>query len=246
MANAGVTANFVTVPAADVELDAYLAVPDGDGPFPIVVVLQEIFGINAHIREVTERIAGEGYVAIAPALYQRLAPGFEAGYGDDEVKIGRHYKELTCASELLGDITAAIAIARAQPVAQGGGVGCIGFCFGGHVAYLAATLPEVRATASFYGAGLVNWCPGGGEPTVARTPEVGGKLWCFFGNDDGSIPADQVAEVAAKLEDCAIDHRIFRYDGAGHGFFCDRRGSYDAAAAADAWGRVKTLFGELR
>jgi carboxymethylenebutenolidase len=240
-----VTGQWITVPTADGAIAAYLAVPAGAGPFPVVVVLQEIFGVNGHIRDVTERIAAEGYVAIAPALYHRLAPGFEAGYTADDIQVGRQYKEQTEAAQLLGDIQAAIAIARTHPQAQPGRVGCIGFCFGGHVAYLAATLPEVAATASFYGAGLVNWCPGGGAPTVSRTGQIGGEIWCFFGTADASIPPDHIAEIETALQQAAIAHRLLTYGGADHGFFCDRRGSYHPAAAADAWTQVKTLFARL-
>ncbi|GAB4343522.1 MAG: dienelactone hydrolase family protein [Cyanophyceae cyanobacterium] len=244
-----VTGQWITVPTADGAIDAYLAVPEGPGPaadsLPVVVVLQEIFGVNAHIREVTERIAAEGYVAIAPALYHRLAPGFEAGYTAEDIQVGRQYKEQTQAAQLLGDIQAAIAIAQDHPRAKAGGVGCIGFCFGGHGAYLAATLPEVAATASFYGAGIVNWCPGGGAPTVSRTGQIGGEIWCFFGTADASIPPDHIATIKTALEQAAIAHRILTYDGADHGFFCDRRGSYHPTAAADAWEQVKTLFAHL-
>ncbi|MCG9887061.1 MAG: dienelactone hydrolase family protein [Cyanobacteria bacterium] len=240
-----VTGQWITVPTADGVIAAYRAVPAGAGPWPVVVVLQEIFGVNVHIREVTERIAAEGYVAIAPALYHRLAPGFEAGYTAEDIQVGRQYKDQTQAAQLLGDIQAVIAIAQDHPQAKAGGVGCIGFCFGGHGAYLAATLPEVAATASFYGAGIVNWCPGGGAPTVDRTGQIGGEIWCFFGTEDASIPPDHIATIESALERHAIAHRILTYDGADHGFFCDRRGSYHPAAAAAAWEQVKTLFARL-
>lgn len=225
-----------------VAIDAYWSRPAAAGRYPVVVVVQEIFGVNEHIRDVCDRLAREGYFAIAPALYQRLAPGFETGYTPEDVKIGRDYKERTRADELLGDIQAAIAWAQQQPETQPGKVGCIGFCFGGHVAYLAATLPEVGATASFYGAGIVTWSPGGGEPTVTRTAAIGGTILALFGMEDASIPVDQVDAIAAEFERHGIDGQVLRYDGAEHGFFCDRRGSYNPEAAAAAWVQVKRLF----
>jgi len=247
----------VQVKNGDLAIAAYLAEPVGKdsqaagaaevtasqvGTFPSVVVIQEIFGVNAHIRAVTERFARAGYVAIAPAIYQRLAPGFEAGYTADAVKLGRQYKELTKREELLGDIQAAIDYLKALPSVKPGGVGCIGFCFGGHVAYLAATLPDVAATASFYGAGITTLCPGGGAPTISYTAEIKGTLYAFFGLQDASILAEQVDAIATALQTHSVPHQIFRYPEADHGFFCDQRASYNAAAAQDAWVQVQALF----
>lgn len=240
-----IKASQVRIRNQDLAIDAYLAVPQVEGTFPGAIVIQEIFGVNDHIRDVTRRLAQEGYVAIAPAIYQRQAPGFEAGYTPEDIKIGRVYKNQTKASDLLGDMQAAIDYLHALPQVKPGGVGCIGFCFGGHVAYLAATLPEVRATASFYGAGITTWTPGEGEPTVTRTPEISGTLYGFFGMEDTSIPPEQVEEIETALNTHGIPHQIFRYPGADHGFFCDRRGSYNRAAAEDAWQHVLTLFARL-
>lgn len=180
MSQIALQTHHVQVIHQGLSIDAYLAQPVEAGTYPAIVVIQEIFGVNAHIRDVTERVAALGYVAIAPALYQRLAPGFETGYTLEDVKRGRQYKEQTRAEELLSDIQATIQFLNQQPMVQPGGVGCIGFCFGGHVAYLAATLPEVRATASFYGAGIPTWCPGDGLPTLSRTAQIGGTLYAFL------------------------------------------------------------------
>lgn len=206
------------------------------------MVLQEIFGVNGHIRDVTERIAKLGYVAIAPALFQRQAPGFETGYTPQDIEVGRGYAMQTKASELLSDIQAAIDYLKTLPQVKQNGFGCIGFCFGGHVAYLAATLPDIKATASFYGAGIATRTFGGGNPTVTRTPEIKGTLYGFFGTEDASIPPEQIDQIETELEKYNISHRVFRYDGADHGFFCDRRASYNPQAAAAAWEQVQQLF----
>lgn len=232
----------VRVNNGDLAIDAYLATPQSEGIFPAVVVIQEIFGVNEHIRDVTERIAKQGYVAIAPAIYQRQAPGFETGYTAEDVEIGRVYKNRTKASELLGDIQAAIDYLYSLPQVKRTGVGCIGFCFGGHVAYLAATLADIKATASFYGAGITTWSPGDGEPTIARTPDIKGTIYAFFGREDASIPAEQVEQIEAALQKYNISHRVFRYAGADHGFFCDRRASYNQEAAQDSWQQVLELY----
>ncbi|MEB3273981.1 MAG: dienelactone hydrolase family protein [Prochlorothrix sp.] len=233
-------------PHTNLTIEAYLAQPHTPGPHPAIVVIQEIFGVNAHIRAVTERIAALGYVAIAPALYQRTAPGFEVGYSEAEITMGRKYKDLTTAPELLADIQGAIHYLNALPTVQPGPVGTIGFCFGGHVAYLAATLPEVGVTASFYGGGIATFTPGGGNPTLSRTAEIQGTVYCFFGTADPLIPNDQVDQVEAALTAAGDRHRVFRYPGAGHGFVCDQRADYRPDAYADAWKKVQGLFQQLQ
>lgn len=232
----------VKVPGEDIQLDAYLAMPEAEGQYPGIVVIQEIFGVNEHIRDVARRLAREGYVAIAPAIYQRQAPGFETGYTEADLKLGKEYKAQTQAGELLSDIQATVNYLKGIPTVKAINMGCIGFCFGGHVAYLAATLSEIQATASFYGAGIATMTPGGGEPTITRTKDITGTLYAFFGEEDASIPPDQVHQIKQELQKHHINHQVFRYEGAGHGFFCDQRGSYNRDAAADAWVKVLNLF----
>lgn len=231
----------VTIPNKDLQIAAFLAQPDSSEQFPAIIVFQEIFGVNAHIREVTTRLAQAGYVAIAPALYQRFAPGFETGYTAADIEIGRHYKSKTTASQLLSDTKAAIVYLQTLPAVQSDRIGTIGFCFGGHVAYLAATLAEIKATASFYGAGITTMTPGGGEPTLSRTCEITGTIYTFFGEQDTSISLQEIAQIEAELQKYQVPHQVFRYP-ADHGFFCDQRSSYQSRAATDAWQRVLQLF----
>jgi len=237
------TGSMVKIHNGNLAIDAYLAMPKAAGSFPAIVVLQEIFGVNYHIRDVTDRIAQLGYVAIAPALYQRLAPEYETGYSEADIKQGRIYKEQTRAEELLSDIQAAIDYLKTLPQVKPA-LGCIGFCFGGHVAYLAATLPEIQATACFYGANIPNWSPGGGTATIDRTGAIQGTLSAFFGAEDASIPPEHVEAIESALARHQVPHQVFVYPHAGHGFFCDQRGSYSPIAAADAWKQVQTLFSE--
>ncbi len=241
MTNTEIRTSHVKIPNKDLQIDAYLAEPKNEGVFPAVIVIQEIFGVNSHIRDVTERIAKEGYVAIAPAIYQRLAPGFETGYTPEDIEIGRKYKDQTKADELLSDIQATIAYLKNLPNVKGDAIGSIGFCFGGHVVYLASILPDIKATASFYGAGITTSIPGGGAPTITHTSAIKGTLYAFFGTHDRSIPLEQTEEIEAELQKYQIPHRIFRYP-ADHGFFCDQRASYNSEAASDAWKQVLELF----
>lgn len=236
--------DWVKVPNAALQIDAYLAQPIATGKLPAVIVIQEIFGVNSHIRSVAERFAQAGYVAIAPAIYQRTAPGLELGYSQDEIVEGRKYKDQTKADELLSDIQATIAYLKTLPNVNPEAVGSIGFCFGGHVVYLAATLPEIKATAAFYGGGIATMTPGSGEPTVTQTSDIKGTIYLFFGTKDALIPSDQVEQIEAALQKSQIPHQIFRYE-AGHGFFCDQRSDFNPDAAADAWEKVQELFATL-
>ena len=145
---------------------------------------------------------------------------------------------------MLGDIQAAINYLYQLPQVKKTGVGTIGFCFGGHVVYLAATLKEVAATASFYGAQIATWGPGENEPTITRTQNIQGSIYAFFGNNDSLIPNEQVAQIEAELKEREIKHKIFRYDDVGHGFFCDRRDSYNQDATDDAWQNTLELFSQ--
>lgn len=241
MPQLAIKTSTVEIPNQDLQIAAFLAQPDAPGKFPAIVVFQEIFGVNAHICNVTARLAQEGYVALAPALYQRFAPGFETGYTAEDIQVGKQYKSQTTASELLSDTRAAIAYLQTLPAVVADAIGAIGFCFGGHVAYLAATLPQIKATASFYGAGIATMTPGGGSPTLSRTQDITGTLYAFFGEQDVSIPPQEVAQIETELQRHQIPHRVFRYP-ADHGFFCDQRGSYQNEAAADAWQHVLQLF----
>ncbi len=232
----------VQVKNGDLSIDAYLASPTGEGPFPGIIVIQEIFGVNDHIRDVARRIAQEGYVAIAPAMYQRQAPGFETGYTPDDLTLGRVYKNQTKAAEILSDLEGTIDYLYSLPQVRPEGVGTIGFCFGGHVVYLGAVLDEVKATACFYGGGITTWSPGETTPTLSRTKDIKGTLYGFFGTQDEYIPIEEVHQIEAELKKHQIKHKIFIYEGAEHGFFCDQRSNYNPQAASDAWTHVLELF----
>jgi carboxymethylenebutenolidase len=240
-----ISSQWVKVQNQELAIDAYLAMPESPGTYPAIVVIQEIFGVNEHIRDVTERLAAEGYVAIAPAIYQRQAPGFEVGYTEEDLTIGREYKNQTKAEELVSDIQATINYLYSLSQVKQEGVGIIGFCFGGHVVYLAAaTLKDITATAFFYGAQIATWCPGDGEPTITHTKDITGTIYTFFGTEDPLIPNEQTEQIEAELKKQNIDHQVFRYQGTTHGFMCDRRESYNPNAAKDAWKKVLDLFSQ--
>ena len=241
MTNVEINTQHVKVPNNGLEIDAYLAQPASTGTYGAVIVIQEIFGVNSHIRDVAERIAKQGYVAIAPAMFQRAKPGFDVGYSQEDMQLGFQYMQQTKAPEIMSDIQATIAYLKTLPNVKAEAIGAIGFCFGGHVAYLAATLPDIKAAASFYGGGIATSGLGADTPTINRTSEIKGTIYAFFGTQDSFIPQEQNQQIEAELKKHHINHRVFRYN-ADHGFFCDQRTSYNSEAAADAWQHLLELF----
>ncbi len=219
-----------------------LARPDGGGPHPGVVVFMEIFGVNAHIRDVVERVAGEGYVALAPDFFHRTGPGAEYGYDDTGFAEGMKLLNALDADEMVADARAAVDWLRARSDTTDK-IGAMGFCIGGHMTYLSACETDVAAAASFYGGGIAAPQGMGGKPsTIGRTPKIRGRILCLFGEKDGFIPLDQVEQIKDALAKAGTRHEVVVYPDADHGFFCDQRGTYQKAAAEDAWRRVKALF----
>lgn len=230
----------VQIPVGGVSMPAYLSRPDDGGKYPGVLLFMEIFGVNRHIRGVADRIAAEGYVVVAPEPFHRTAPGIELGYDEQGLARGIQLMQQVKQEELLADVTAAYQWIGARADVEGKGIGAMGFCFGGHVAYRAACELPIAAVASFYGGGIAGMGPG--PATVDRTPGIKGRILCLFGENDGYIPASDVDKIRAALAAAGTRHEVVVYPGVGHGFFCDERGDYSQAAADDAWAKVKALF----
>jgi carboxymethylenebutenolidase len=226
-------------------MGGYLAHP-GDGQVhPAVVVFMEIFGVNSHIRDVTERIAGEGFVALAPDYFHRTGPGVELEYDDAGMAEGMKLLGGLKASEMVSDAKAALAFLRARSDVHADRIGATGFCIGGHMTYLTACETDIKAAASFYGGGIAApKGPGGEASTVSKTPGIKGKIVCFFGEQDGMIPQSQVEEIREALATAGTRHAVHVYSGADHGFNCDQRATYHEASAKDAWGKMLGLFRE--
>lgn len=200
------------------EFDAWLS-PATSTPRGAVLVLQEIFGVNAHIRAVTDSFAAEGYVAIAPSLFDRVRRGVELDYSPKSVEQGRGYVLQLTEQQILNDLTACINVVR-----RNGPVGAVGYCWGGSLAYLAACALPVRAAVSYYGTRIAQM--------LDRRPRV--PVQYHFGERDKTIPPETIAQIRA-----AHPEGEFHVYPADHGFNCDQRASYDAAAAKLA--RERTL-----
>ena len=208
----------LTLTAADgFRLSAYRSDPAAT-PKGRVVVIQEIFGVNHHIRSVCDRLAAEGYSALAPAIFDRLVPGFQCGYSPDEVAEARKLIPKLDWDKLQLDVGAAIDLLE-----QEGPVAVIGFCLGGSVAFVTATKRDGLAAAICYYGGQI-------ARHADQKPRCPTQM--HFGDHDQSIPMADIEAVRAKRPDCEI--HIYP---AGHGFHCDERASYDAASARLAWQR---------
>jgi carboxymethylenebutenolidase len=224
-----------TLATADGDMELYEAAPDGD-TVGAVIVLQEAFGVNEHIRDVTRRFADAGFHAVAPALFHR-AGGGEAAYGDMDAVM----KLFAGASDdgFLMDVDATLAhLGEAGFGAER--IGIVGFCMGGRVTFLLAARRALGAAVSFYGGGIVEE---GRLPFPALIDEVSSMKtpWLgLFGDLDAGIPVEQVERLRAALDaEAPVDHEIVRYPDAKHGFHCDARpDAFNAEAAADGWGRT--------
>lgn len=210
------------------ELSAYRAEPEGGSARGGVVVVQEIFGVNEHIRSVADRYAAAGYLAIAPAIFDRERPGIELGYTPEDIEAGR---AIAMGGSLdfqnvLADVAAAGAVAR-----EAGKVGVVGYCFGGRVtAACAIQYGDVfDAASSYYGGGTVG--------LIGDTPVV--PMIMHFGERDHAIPLDDVDKISAAWPDVAVH----LYD-AEHGFNCDHRASFSAVPAAIAQARTFRFFAD--
>ena len=213
-------------------MPAYLARPKDGGRGPAVLVIQEAFGLNDHMKDVTRRIAAEGYTALAPDVYWRGGKGRAVGYDDLPAAIGM--MQALKDTEVVADLAGAIAWLEKQPSVRADRIAITGFCMGGRISYLAACeLPDkIRAAVPFYGGGI----------PVDKTAKLRSPVLAFFGEKDAFIPLESVEALKAEAKKHGKQVEVVVYPGADHGFFCNERGSYQAAAAKDAWERLKKFF----
>src|SRR3984957_11122826 len=208
---------------------AYVAHPDGK-PRAGLLVFQEAFGVNAHIRDVTERFAREGYLSIAPELFHRTAPGLEAAYTNFP-EVMPHLQALTDAG-LAADIQASY-----QWLKNGGAkdlsVGATGYCMGGRTSILAALTVPLQCAISYYGGGIA---PGGLFPSLSdRLKDLNAPTLYFWGGLDAHIGPDAVQAVTTKLAGEKKDYVKVVFSSADPVFFCDARARYNAVAPKQAW-----------
>jgi len=220
--------NFIDLKAADgFVFPAYVAQPTG-APKGGVVVVQEIFGVNSHIRAVADGYAAQGYLAVAPSTFHRVKPGVDLGYGADDMAAGMALKaavEALPAPGVMRDIQAAI-----HHAAPAGKVGIVGYCWGGLLTWRAAcTLDGLDAAAPYYGGGMTT------PDEAARVPRL--PVMAHFGDQDRWIPLESVE--AFRRAHPEVEVHVYH---ANHGFNCEQRASYDGASAALARERTLAFF----
>jgi carboxymethylenebutenolidase len=231
----------VDLQTVDGSMRAFEARPDGDAR-GAVVVIQEAFGVNDHIRGVTERFAGAGYHSVAPELYHRADTDPVVAYDD----IGAAVKFMSSLTDegMLTDLDATLEHLRGAGFERTR-TGIVGFCMGGRVTFLAAARRTLGAAVGFYGGGIVTarmpqLPPLVDEATTLRTPWLG-----LFGDIDQSIPVTDVETLRTAAAVAPVDTDVVRYANAGHGFFNDEREAYEPEAAADGWQRTLAWLARL-
>lgn len=206
---------------------AYVARPEGEGPHPGLLVFQEAFGVNPHIRDVAERFAQEGYVAVAPELFHRSAPaGFEASYADF-ASIRPHLAAITPeAAE--ADVRAAHGWLTKNSQVKSGEISSVGFCMGGRVSFIANSVVPLRGVVCFYGGGIA-------PDLLDRAAKQAAPILLIWGGLDKHITAEKRRSVADALTRHSKRFVNVEFSAADHGFFCDQRASYEPRSAREAW-----------
>jgi len=210
-------------------LRAFVARPDGRATRGLLL-FQEAFGVNTHIRDVAGRFAAEGFLVISPELFHRTAPGFECAYTDFSLA-APHLQAIT-EQGLDADVRAAFGWLERE--GAGGNAAAVGYCLGGRVAFVANSAVPLKAAASYYGGRI--------PPLLGRAPRLSGPMLFFWGGQDHHIPeADRQAVISGVRDANKVFVNVL-FSDADHGFFCDARASYHPAAAAQAWSLTKTFL----
>ena len=223
-------------------ISGYLARPTGDGPYPGVVVIHEVFGLVTWVREVARKIADKGYIALAPDLHHREGPGD----ADDVAAIVRAAGGNPDA-RTVGDVEGAMRHLRSLEGCSGK-IGAIGYCSGGRQTYLVAcSIPDLDAAVDCYGGRVVAPVDSLNErqpqAPIEMTAGLGCPLLGLVGAQDANPGPEQTREIEGELKKHGKTYEFHTYEGAGHGFFADYRTSYNQEAASDGWQRVYDWFG---
>ena len=217
--------------------------PDGDGKSPAVIVIQEIFGVDPHIKDVTTRFAAEGFFAAAPELFHRSGDNTVIPYAEMQTGFGERQKLSN--DDLVAALNATVAALKSNPNVDGDNIGIVGFCFGGFVSFMGSTLAGIKAAAVYYGGGILPRpdAPADAPRYLDQAADSGqAPIISFWGADDGGIPVEAVKTIESTLKGKGKSIETNIYDGAGHGFFCNDRGSYNEAASMDAWPKTVAYF----
>ena len=222
-----ISSENVTLKVSDgTSMNSYVASPAAGAKAPGLLVFQEAFGVNAHIRDVAERFAKQGYVAIAPELFHRTAPGFNGDYANFPA-VMPHLQALT-PDGIIADARAAFDWLQMNPRVSPNATACIGFCMGGRASYLANSGLPLKAAVSFYGGGIV-------PELLPRAAGQHGPILFFWGSLDQHIPKVHVRAIVDAMQEAKKTFVNVEFSDANHAFFCDARPAYKETAAKQAW-----------
>jgi len=236
---AEIQTKWITLNVADgTTMRAYMARPRDTAQHPGLLVFQEAFGVNGHIRDVTERLAREGYIVHAPELFHRTAPGFEGAYTNFEAAMP-HVRALT-EQNLEADVRASYEWLHADLGTRGQQIACIGFCMGGRVTFLTNAVLPVSAAISFYAGGIAPSPFGPG--LLSRAGDLHAPQLLFWGGLDKHIGPERTRMVTESLHAAGKPFVNVEFSDADHGFFCDARSSHNPAAARQAWALTLTFL----
>jgi carboxymethylenebutenolidase len=236
----GLTAGEVRIPVADGSIPGYRAMPAEGGPFATVLVVQEIFGVHEHIKDICRRLAKRGYFAVAPALYAREGDVSQMTSGEEIIsKVVMKVPEPQVATDLDSTATWAGSTGKADL----NRLGVTGFCWGGRQVWLyAAHNPKLKAAVAWYG--LLQWPRGPNSPVdpIDLVPQLDVPVLGLYGGQDAGIPIEQIQAMQAALKAANKPSEIVVYPDAGHGFNADYRPSYRPVDAKDAWQKMLAWF----
>jgi carboxymethylenebutenolidase len=225
--------DFITLPVSDsTDMDVYLAIPDGNDVHPAIIVLQEAFGVNAHIRDISERLCRQRYVVIAPDLFHRTERRVELGY-DDFTKV-RPYIQQTSREGFTADLQCCYDYLEGRPFVVKNKIGSIGFCMGGRVSFIANLTLPLAAAVSYYGSGI--------DQLSAEAQSLHAPHLFFWGGIDKHISHASIDKAMGDLKAAHKDYTNVVISYADHGFNCDARASYNPKAAQQAWAHTLAFF----
>jgi carboxymethylenebutenolidase len=228
-----VKTSWTTITGSAGSFDAYLALPPA-GSGPGLLLYQEIFGVNEHIRSVAEQYALDGFVVLAPDVFWQQQRRLDIGYTPDDIQRGRAMAMATDRAALQRDMVDALRTLRERPEVGQRRVGTFGYCMGGRLAYVAAATAGVDAAVAYYGGGI--------QDQLDLAPRINCPIMFHYGALDANIPLTAVDKVRAAVS--GKDAEVHVYDNADHGFNCWARGSYHAGSAALAHARTLQFFAQ--
>ncbi len=240
----GLFAGEIRIPTGDLEIPGYQAMPNSDGPFPVVLVVEEIFGVHEHIKDICRRLAKQGYLAIAPELFARQ--GDVSNIPNFQDIISRVVSKVPDA-QVMSDLDATVAFADKSGKGDVNRLAITGFCWGGRIVWLySAHQPKLKAGAAWYGRLVPGTQPNPLQPQqpIQLVSDLHGAVIGFYGGNDQGIPVSSVDEMRAALKKAgkSQDFQLIVYPDAGHGFNADYRPSYKEDDAKDAWAKLLAWF----